>query len=84
MLRITNIPKEKYMDKKIATIREGLTWLDRELGERKDMEEIKMVMKRKFEERFNIRLRSGILTEKEKKFTIDLLPKYYSSEWVNR
>ena len=65
MLRISNIPKEKFMDKKIASVREGLTWLDRELGEQRDMEEIKNVMKNKFEERFSIRLKSGSLSEKE-------------------
>ena len=65
MLRISNIPKEKFMDKKIASVREGLTWLDRELGEQRDMEEIKNVMKKKFEERFSIRLKSGSLSNKE-------------------
>ncbi len=84
MLRISNIPKEKFMDKKIASVREGLTWLDRELGEQRDMEEIRDVMKRKFEERFNVRLKPGNLSEKEKELTRSLLPKYYSDEWVYR
>ena len=84
MLRISNIPKEKFMDKKIASVKEGLTWLDRELGEQRDMEEIKNVMKKKFEERFYIRLRSGSLSEKERELTKTLLPKYYSKEWVYR
>lgn len=84
MLRISNIPKEKFMDKKIASVREGLTWLDRELGEQRDMEEIKNVMKKKFEERFSIRLKSGSLSEKEQELTKTLLPKYYSDEWVYR
>ena len=84
MLRISNIPKEKFMDKKIASVREGLTWLDRELGEQRDMEEIKNVMKEKFEERFSIRLKSSTLSEKEIKLTNSLLPKYYSNEWVYR
>ncbi|MFZ3382315.1 MAG: hypothetical protein WA144_00165, partial [Candidatus Methanoperedens sp.] len=84
MLRISNIPKEKFMDKKIASVREGLTWLDRELGEQRDMEEIKNVMKKKFEERFSINLRSGALSDKEQELTKTLLPKYYSDEWVYR
>ncbi|NJD54209.1 MAG: lipoate--protein ligase family protein [Candidatus Methanoperedens sp.] len=84
MLRISNIPKEKFMDKKIASVREGLTWLDRELGEQRDMEEIKNVMKSKFEERFSIRLKSGSLSRKEIELTQTLLPKYYSDEWVYR
>jgi lipoate---protein ligase len=84
MLAISNIPKEKFMDKKIASVREGLTWLDRELGEQRNMEEIQTVMKRKFEERFNVRLKPGNLGETEKKLTKSLLPKYYSDEWVYR
>ncbi len=84
MLRISNIPKEKFLDKKIASIREGLTWLDRELGEKRDMEEVKDVMKQKFEERFNIGLKPGTLSEKEIMLTKNLLPKYYSHEWIYR
>jgi len=84
MLRISNIPKEKFLDKKIASIREGLTWLDRELGEQKDMEEVKNIMKRKFEERFHVRLKTGTLSQREKTLTNTLLPKYYSHEWTYR
>ncbi len=84
MLRISNIPKEKFMDKKIASIREGLTWLDRELGEERDMEEVKDVMKKKFEERFHVGLKPGTLSRKEKELTKTLLPKYYSPEWIYR
>jgi lipoate-protein ligase A len=84
MLRISNIPKEKFLDKKIASIREGLTWLDRELGEQLDMEEVKNVMKDKFEERFHVKLKTGTLSNKEKELTKSLLPKYYSTEWVYR
>ncbi len=84
MLRISNIPKEKFLDKKIASIREGLTWLDRELGEERDMEEVRTVIKKKFEERFNVRLKNKALSRKEKELTKSLLPKYYSPEWVYR
>jgi len=84
MLRISNIPKEKFLDKKIASIREGLTWLDRELGEQRDMEEVRNVMKDKFEERFHVRLKTGALSRKEKELTKKFLPKYYSPEWVYR
>ncbi len=84
MLRISNIPREKFLDKKIASIREGLTWLDRELGEQRDMEEVKNVMKDKFEERFHVKLKTGTLSNKEKELTKSLLSKYYSTEWVYR
>ncbi len=84
MLRISNIPREKFMDKKIASVREGLTWMDRELGKQLGMEEVKEVMKNEFEERFSIRLKTGTLTRSEKELTSKLLPKYYSPEWVYR
>lgn len=80
MLRISNIPKEKFMDKKIASIRDGLTWLDRELGEQRDMEEIRNVIKRKFEEHFKVKLKTENLSEKEIELTQIFLPKYYSDE----
>ncbi|MCZ7399265.1 MAG: biotin/lipoate A/B protein ligase family protein [Candidatus Methanoperedens sp.] len=84
MLRISNIPEEKFLDKKIASIREGLTWLDRELGEERDMEEVKDIIKQKFEERFMVGLKPGTLSKKEKMLTKNLLPKYYSHEWTYR
>jgi len=84
MLRISNIPKEKFIDKKIASIREGLTWLDRELNEQRDMEEVRNVMKKKFEERFHVKLKIGTLSRNEKELTKNFLPKYYSPEWVYR
>ena len=84
MLRISNIPKEKFLDKKIASIREGLTWLDRELGEQRDMEEVKNVMKEKFQERFHVTLETGSLRRNEIELTNKLLPKYYSPEWIYR
>ncbi len=84
MLRIANIPKEKFLDKKIASIREGLTWLDRELGEQRDMEEVRNVMKKKFEGRFHVKLKTGTLSRNEKELTENFLPKYYSPDWVYR
>ncbi len=84
MLRISNIPREKYLDKKIASVREGLTWLDRELGEKCDMEEVKGIMKKKFEERFNVRLKTATLSRREISLADKLIPKYYSHEWIYR
>lgn len=84
MLRIANIPKEKFLDKKIASIREGLTWLDRELKEQRDMDEVRDVMKDKFEERFGVKLKPGVLSNYEMELTEKLKPKYYSHEWVYR
>jgi len=48
------------------------------------MEEVRNVMKDKFEERFHVRLKTGALSRKEKELTKKFLPKYYSPEWVYR
>jgi lipoate-protein ligase A len=49
-----------------------------------DIEEIRNVMNRKFEERFKVKLKTENLSEKEEELTQTFLPKYYSDEWVYR
>ena len=49
-----------------------------------DMEEVKNVMKDKFEERFHVKLKTGTLSKMEKELTKNFLLKYYSPEWVYR
>lgn len=84
MLRVSNIPKEKFADKKIASIKEGLTWLDKELGEKKPVKEVRGIMEQKFEERFGVRLIESKPSKREKDLTEALLPKYMSEEWTYR
>ena len=82
MLRISNIPKEKYMDKQIKSIEQGMTWMDRELGYQLDMEEVKGKIRKNFERRFGIELIESTLSGKEEALVQELLPKYYSDEWT--
>jgi len=84
MLRISNIPIEKISDKQIASIEEGMTWVDKELSEKLDMEEVKGVVRRKFEERFCVRLVDSMISESEEAMAQELLPKYESDEWNYR
>jgi len=84
MLRISNIPIEKISDKQIASIEEGMTWVDKELPIKPEMEEVKGVMRRKFEERFCVRLVDSTISESEEAMAQELLPKYESDEWTYR
>jgi lipoate-protein ligase A len=84
MLRISNIPIEKISDKQIASIEEGMTWVDKELPLKLDMEEVKGVVRRKFEERFCVRLVDSVISESEEAMAQELLPKYESDEWNYR
>jgi lipoate-protein ligase A len=82
MLRISNIPSEKHSDKQVNTLRDGLTWMDRELGYQVDMEEVKSRILHHFEERFDVKLQSGEPTEEEKALAEELLEKYSSPQWI--
>ncbi len=82
MLRISNIPKEKYMDKQIQSIEQGMTWMDRELGYQLDLEEVKGKIRKNFERRFGVELIESALSGKEETMVKELLPKYYSDEWT--
>ncbi len=84
MLRISNIPIEKISDKQIASIEEGMTWVDKELPVKPEMEEVKGVIRRKFEERFGVRLVDSMISESEEAMAQELLPKYESDEWTYR
>jgi len=84
MLRISNIPIEKISDKQIASIEEGMTWVDKELPIKPEMEEVKGVMRRKFEERFGVRLVDSMISDSEEAMAQKLLPKYESDEWTYR
>lgn len=82
MLRILNIPKEKFMDKQIASIEQGMTWMDRELGYREDMQVVKQKIRKNFETRFDVRLMDSEPSGQETALARELLPKYHSDAWT--
>lgn len=82
MLRILNIPKEKFMDKQIASIEQGMTWMDKELGYREDMNVVKQKIRKHFEKRFDITLVDTYPSDMEEELARALLPKYHSDEWT--
>jgi lipoate-protein ligase A len=84
MLRLTNIPLEKISDKQVASIEEGMTWMDKELPEKVDMGEVKKVIRRKFGEIFGVELIDSEPSESEEQMAQELLPKYESEKWNYR
>ena len=73
-----------YVDKQVAFIEKGMIWIDEELYEKQDMEEIKQVIRHKFENLFGIKLVDSRPSESEKKMAQELLPKCMSGEWTYR
>jgi len=84
MLRITNVPIEKISDKQVASIEEGMTWMDKELPEKVGMEEVRGVIRQKFEERFGVKLVDSRPSEREEQTAQELLPKYRLDKWNYR
>ena len=84
MLRISNVPIEKISDKQVASIEEGMTWMDKELPEKVDMDEVRGVIRQKFEERFGVKLVDSKASEVEEQTAQELLPKYISDKWNYR
>jgi len=82
MLRISNIPKEKIMDKQIKSIEQGMTWMDKELGRKEDMETVKRKIRKNFEKRFDVNLVDSDPSKKEEAMARELLPKYQSGDWT--
>ena len=61
-----------------------MIWIDKELSEKQDMEEIKQVIRHKFENIFGVKLVDSRPSESEEKMAQELLPKYESDEWTYR
>ena len=84
MLNLSNIPLEKISDKQIVSIEEGMTWMDKELPEKVEMEKVREVIRQKFEERFGVKLVDSKASKAEEQTAQELLPKYKSDKWNYR
>lgn len=84
MLSISNIPFEKISDKAISSVRDRMTWLEKELDRYVDLQEVKTIMKRKIEDILNIELIDKPLTIEEIRKVQDLIPKYMDEKWIYR
>jgi lipoate-protein ligase A len=82
MLGALRVPAVKLADKGIASLRERLTWLSRELEQVPPAKEIMKAVIAGFEEVLNIKCSPGELTEFEQKELEIRLPKFESDSWV--
>lgn len=84
MLRVSNIPFEKISDKAISSVKDRMTWLEKELDRAVDLQEVKMVMRDKIEEVFDVKLVEKSLTMDEIKKIKEQIPKYMDERWIYR
>jgi len=84
LLHALRVPIEKLKPKEIDSVRERVTCIERELGRIPDREELKDVIRKAMQKRFEVEVISGELTEKEIKRHKELLPKFISHKWINK
>ncbi len=82
MLRALRIPTEKLKDKEIASVKERVTCLARELDAVPPLPQIKATLAAGFAEVLDIRFEPGPLTPFERKLLARRLPYFQSDEWV--
>ena len=82
MMRALRIPLEKLKDKEIESVKDRVTWLSKELGQRPDMDTLKKKIKEGFEETFSVILEEGELSKEEKEIYNEKLKKMESKEWI--
>lgn len=82
MVKGLKILDEKILDKNISSVRERVTCLKWELGYVPPLEDIKLEIKKAFEEVFGIKIVENGLTEYEEKNFREKLNYYKSDDWI--
>jgi len=82
MVRVLNVPSEKFRDKAYKTLTEYLSTASRELGRTVTHDEAKSALKNGFEKLLGERLEPGTVTAEERKLMSDLKVRYLSDEWL--
>lgn len=82
MVSALRLTSEKLKDKLAKDFRERLTWINRELGKKTEMNEIIGLAQQSFEEALGIKLQKSTYSEEESKLISELRIKYSSPEWV--
>lgn len=83
MLNALKVPAAKLSDKGIASMKERLTWLKRELVEVPTMDSLMQGIVRGFEKILGIRCLPGELNDHEIKDLELHIPQFQSQEWIN-
>ncbi|MEW6359964.1 MAG: DUF116 domain-containing protein [Planctomycetota bacterium] len=82
MLRALRVPTEKLRQSSLDSAADRVTWVDKELGRRPPIGEIKAAIAAGFEEVFHVELQPGGLTAEEQAEFERLLPRFQSREWI--
>ena len=84
MFELLKVSPEKISDKFIASVFERVTTIERELGRRPGLEDVRDSMRGGFEKALGIELVDGELTSHEIELAAKLKPKYASNEWLRK
>jgi len=84
MVRSLRIPIEKLKDKELESVRERVTSLAWELGSSPDIDDLKAVLVKGFEDEFGITLVPGELTEEESRLLGERGEYFSSDRWINK
>lgn len=84
MFELLKVSPEKISDKFIASAFERVTTLERELGQRTKIEEVRQAMATGFEKVLKIELLQEELGEELLALSAKLRPKYASNEWLRK
>ncbi len=74
-------PAEKFEDKSMSRIQERITCLERGVGRRIDLQEIKRIYIKQIEKVFDVELVPGELTQREKEYFQEMEKEYTSEEF---
>jgi lipoate-protein ligase A len=84
MVRALRIPVQKLAARELASMRERVTWLGRELGRVPPMDEVKSAVAASLSELIGAELVPGELTPREVELSEEILPRVSSTEWLYR
>jgi lipoate-protein ligase A len=84
MFKVLKISKKKMQQKGFSNPQDRMTNIRRELGKRVDVEELKRLLIKGFEDRLPISITAGALNDKEMSQVGKLRKKYSRAEWVHR
>lgn len=82
MVSVLKLSPEKMRDKTVTSFRERITWLNRELGRKMDMEDVIRAARLGFSKALGVELRDSPYTEEERMEIGTLRLKYSSPDWI--
>ncbi|MHC4252378.1 MAG: lipoyl protein ligase domain-containing protein [Planctomycetota bacterium] len=82
MVKALRIPVQKLAAKELASMRERVTWLGRELGRVPAMDEVKRAVADALSEAVGAELVPGGLNPRERELLDESLPRFRSREWL--